>query len=167
MSADAPADDLPAEDRIESEGERLDRNWNEILQELRVTQAGTQILTGFLLAIAFQSRFTELDRAELNVYLTLVILAALSTVLGLAPVSLHRLLFRRGLKRRVVRVANTILRICLIVGSILVTGVAFFIFDVVLGLAAGLVAGVIVGAAVVVTWLVIPVMLRRGSPDPD
>ena len=38
----------------------MDRNWNEMLQELRVTQTGTQILTGFLLAIAFQNRFTEL-----------------------------------------------------------------------------------------------------------
>ena len=38
----------------------MDRNWNEILQELRVTQTGTQIFTGFLLTIAFQARFDEL-----------------------------------------------------------------------------------------------------------
>ena len=47
--------DVDADDgRDESPNERLDRNWNEMLQELRVTQTGTQILTGFLLAIAFQ-----------------------------------------------------------------------------------------------------------------
>jgi membrane protein YdbS with pleckstrin-like domain len=85
----------------------------------------------------------------------------------LAPVSLHRLLFRRGLKRRVVRVADTILRITLVLVSVLVTGVAFFIFDVVAGSTAGILAGVIVGLAAVVTWLIIPVMLRRGFRDPD
>ena len=35
----------------ESEAERLTRNLNELLQELRVTQTGIQILTGFLLTL--------------------------------------------------------------------------------------------------------------------
>ena len=55
--ADAVADD----GRDETEAERLDRNWAELLQELRVVQTGTQILTGFLLTLVFQQRFTELD----------------------------------------------------------------------------------------------------------
>ena len=50
----------PSDGRNETLDERMDRNWNEMLQELRVTQTGTQILTGFLLAIAFQNRFAEL-----------------------------------------------------------------------------------------------------------
>ena len=61
-SAEADAD--PADGRDETVDERMDRNWNEMLQELRVTQTGTQILTGFLLAIAFQNRFAELDRFQ-------------------------------------------------------------------------------------------------------
>ena len=59
-STDADADRTDGRD--ESVNERMDRNWNEILQELRVTQTGTQILTGFLLAIAFQPKFADLDR---------------------------------------------------------------------------------------------------------
>ena len=51
----------PGDGRDETENERLDRNWNEMLQELRVIQTGTQILTGFLLAAVFQSRFDDLD----------------------------------------------------------------------------------------------------------
>ena len=76
----------------------MDRNWNEMLQELRVTQTGTQILTGFLLAIAFQNRFAELDRFQETVYLGLVLAAVLTTALGLAPVNLHRVLFRQHAK---------------------------------------------------------------------
>ena len=67
------------DDRHESLNERMDRNWNEILQELRVTQTGTQIFTGFLLTIAFQSRFSELTTFQVRVYLILVTAAVLTT----------------------------------------------------------------------------------------
>src|SRR5688572_32891834 len=80
--------------RDETLNERMDRNWNEILQELRVTQTGTQIFTGFLLTIAFQSRFSELTHSQVRVYLTLVTAAVLTTALGLAPVHFHRGLLR-------------------------------------------------------------------------
>ena len=40
----------------ENEAERLTRNLNELLQELRVTQTGIQILTGFLLTLPFSQR---------------------------------------------------------------------------------------------------------------
>ncbi len=69
---DPNADVDPDDGRDETENERMDRNWDEIIQELRVTQTGTQILTGFLLTIAFQPRFVELDSFQHAVYLTLV-----------------------------------------------------------------------------------------------
>ena len=89
----------------------MDRNWNEMLQELRVTQTGTQILTGFLLAIAFQNRFSELTTFQVRVYLTLVLAAVLTTALALAPVNLHRVLFRKHAKEVVVEVAHVLLRV--------------------------------------------------------
>lgn len=84
--------------RHETEAHRLDRNFNELLQELRVAQAGVQILFGFLLSLAFQARFGNLDSFQLNVYITTLIAAALSVVCFTAPVAAHRLLFRRGVK---------------------------------------------------------------------
>src|SRR5215217_8125607 len=96
--------------RGETETERLDRNWNEMLQELRVTQTGTQILTGFLLTLAFQPRFQELDQFQVGVYLVLVGLAVLATCLGLAPVTLHRALFRQQAKDRIVHTGDLLLR---------------------------------------------------------
>ena len=102
QAADARADADPSDGRDESVNERMDRNWNEILQELRVTQTGTQIFTGFLLTIAFQQRFSDLTTFQTRVYLILVIAAVLTTALGLAPVNLHRALFRKGAKVTVV-----------------------------------------------------------------
>src|SRR5439155_6937869 len=55
--ADEDTDDRYAQERPnESPTERLDRNWNDILQELRVVQTGVQLLTGFLLTLPFQQR---------------------------------------------------------------------------------------------------------------
>ena len=56
-------------ERNETPAERLDRNWSELLQELRVTQTGIQILTGFLLILPFQARFLDLDPALVAVFL--------------------------------------------------------------------------------------------------
>ena len=65
----------PHDGRDETESERNDRNWTEILQELRVIQTGTQILTGFLLTLTFQQRFTALDQYQVDTYLALVTVA--------------------------------------------------------------------------------------------
>lgn len=146
--------------RKETEAERLDRNWSEMLQELRVTQTGTQILTGFLLTLAFTPRFTELDSYQVNVYLTLVVLAALATGFGLAPVTLHRSLFRRHEKDRIVLIAHVLLRLTLLCVGLLLAGVALFIFDVVLGRTAGLLAGLGALAVALLLWLVVPLSAR-------
>ena len=111
-STDADAD--PSDGRDESLNERMDRNWNEMLQELRVTQTGTQILTGFLLAIAFQNRFEDLTSFQHRIYLILVMAAMITTALGLAPVNLHRVLFRQHAKEVVVTVAHVLLRFTLL-----------------------------------------------------
>jgi hypothetical protein len=154
-------DDPDGDGRDETSAERSDRNWDEILQELRVTQTGTQIITGFLLALAFQTRFTELAGYQVTIYLVLVGLAAASTALGLAPASLHRWLFRRHVKERMVIIGNRILRATLIAVGALVVGVVLFIFDVVVGSVAGVIAGAAAFVVIVGLWGLIPLFVRR------
>jgi Family of unknown function (DUF6328) len=149
--------------RTETETERLDRNWNEMLQELRVTQTGTQILTGFLLTLAFQPRFQDLDDFQVNVYLILVALAALATALGLGPVSLHRALFRKQKKDAVVKIADRLMQGILLCVGLLVTGVVLLIFDVVLGRTAGILAAVLTAIVVVLVWIALPMANRPRS----
>jgi hypothetical protein len=146
----------PDDGRPESETQRADRNWNEILQELRVTQTGTQLISGFLLAIAFQQRFGLLDPFQVGFYLVLVVLAAGATALGLAPVALHRQLFRHHEKTQTVAIANRLLRITLVLVALLTSGVVFFVFDVTLGLAAAMVAGAGVLLVLALLLLVFP-----------
>ena len=157
------SDDVDQTDgRDESLNERMDRNWNEILQELRVTQTGTQIFTGFLLTIAFQARFSELTTFQVRVYLVLVTAAVLTTALGLAPVSLHRSLFREGAKMIIVQTAHVILRIMLVGIAIMLIGTVLLIFDLVVDRRAALVvAGVTLLVLIILAAL--PVVVRFGQ----
>jgi Family of unknown function (DUF6328) len=144
----------------ETTAQRIDRNWTEILQELRVIQTGTQILTGFLLTIAFQPTFTHLDQLQVQIYLGLVVLAALTTALGLAPVSLHRTLFRMGAKPMIVAVANRILKLTLAAVAILLAGTTLLLFDVLVGRSAGFLAGGVMLIVICGAWLLLPVVVR-------
>ena len=124
--------------RDESADERSDRNWAELLQELRVMQMGVQILTGFLLTLPFQQRFGDLDTFQTGVYLTLVALAVLSTGLFVTPVSLHRALFRKHRKTALVTMSDRIARVGVLVLAFVVTGTVLLVVDVVVNRTAAL-----------------------------
>lgn len=152
-------------DPDESEAERVQRNWAEILQELRVIQTGSQILTGFLLTLAFQPRFADLEPGQQVLYLALVTLAALTTILGLAPVSLHRTLFRQGAKEVIVRVADVVLKVTLAAVGLTLTGTVALIFDVVVGRSAALTATGIALLVILIAWILIPTTALRRVRD--
>jgi hypothetical protein len=151
----------PTDGRDETPSERYDRNWGEILQEFRVTQTGTQIISGFLLTLAFQQRFAELAGYQVVIYVILVILAATTTAIGLAPVALHRVLFRRHEKRQVVAIGNVLLVLDLACVSILTGGVALFILDVVAGPEVGVVCGAAMFVLLIGLLIVLPQIARR------
>jgi hypothetical protein len=151
----------PNVDRSETPAERDDRNFNELLQELRVSQMGVQILFAFLLTLAFQSRFARVDTLQLTIYAVTLLLCAGATAFLIAPVALHRTLFRQGRKREIVEAASTLAKWGLLLLFLAVCGAVLFIFDVVLGrgLALGLTAGV--AALFLVLWYVVPWRMSR------
>jgi hypothetical protein len=147
--------------REETKNERMDRNWNELLQELRVTQTGIQILTGFLLTLPFQQRFTDLDEFQRDVFLVTVSLAAAATGLIIAPVSFHRMMFRQREKPLLVRISDRLARAGLSLLALAVSCVALLIFDVVVGRLAGVLASASLLAFFVVCWFVAPLAILR------
>lgn len=151
--------------RDESPDERADRNFSDILQELRVVLTGTQLISGFLLAVAFQSGFRELDADQVQHYLVLVAISALATLLGMTPVLVHRLHFQRRVKQQIVRLANVLLIATLAVVSILVIGVTSFIFEVVVSAAAGLWAAAGCAVVVALLWALAWAARRNGDGD--
>lgn len=164
MDHDAPAEDALSQDgRDETANERADRNWDELMQELRVMQTGTQVLSGFLLAVAFQPRFTELDPLQVGLYLTLVGLAALATILALAPVGIHRSLFGRRRKPELVRIASRLVKADLVVVGLLSIGVTALIVDFTLGRTPATIVAAVGAVIVLGLWLALPALMRRSG----
>lgn len=153
------ADD--SDDRDESQDERLDRNWDELLQELRITQTGLQLLSGFLLTLPFTTVFAGLDDAQTTLYLTMVVVAGLAVGLNMTPVMLHRRVFGQHVKERVVAVGHVMSQVVITAVAFLVTGTATLIFSLVAGWTAGIVVAVGLALALGVLLAVLP---RRLQP---
>lgn len=147
--------------RGETENQRLDRNWVELLQELRVMQTGIQILTGFLLTLPFQSKFDDLDIFQVVVYLCLVIGAVVVTALILTSVNLHRAIFGLHIKKSLVTNTDRTVRLTMVLMSLVLAGTAGFIFDIVVGRFAGILVFGLLLAGVIVLWAVYPYLVRR------
>ncbi len=164
MGTDQPEDAVPDDGRDESRNERMDRNWNELLQELRVTQTGTQIISGFLLTLVFQPRFASLDPLQRGLYVGLVLLAATTIVLGLAPVNLHRALFHQQLKASIVSFGHVALRAQLAGVALIVVGTVLLVLDVGVGRRAGLI-GAAGTLALVLVAACVPFFFGRGRGE--
>lgn len=155
--------------RQETEDERLDRNLGELLQELRVALPGVQVLFAFLLAVPFQSNFTEISPFEEKVYFATLLCTAVSAALLIAPTAYHRMTFHFQQKRWLVFVANRMVIAALAFLALAMTGAILLITDVLFG---GVATFVFTGAALVmfvVLWWVLPLrrrlsLRRSGAP---
>jgi hypothetical protein len=151
----------PTQDRRqETQDQRDDRNLAELLQEVRIAGLGIQVLFGFLLAIPFTTGFAKLNQGERDLYIATVVLVTLATVLLLAPVAYHRVLFRRGQKEILIRVSNVLALAGLVTVALSISSAVCLILSYV---AAGLPA--IVFTAVVVflfaaLWFALPLSRR-------
>lgn len=149
--------------RDESEAESLDRHWQELLQELRVAQAGAQILFAFLLTIAFAQPFREADEVTHGVYAVTLVLAALATALLIGPVPLHRLLFRQGLRDRMVAIGGHMASGGLLLLMLAMAGGVFMALDAALSRTSAVIIVIAVIVWFVAIWYVLPVAVREGT----
>ncbi|MFJ4986821.1 DUF6328 family protein [Streptomyces sp. NPDC088732] len=100
------ADGHEGRGRHETEDERADRMWSELIQEVRVAQTGVQILFGFLLTVAFTPHYQRLGVVDHTIYIVTVVLGATATGALIGPVSFHRIVAGRRIKPQSVRWAS-------------------------------------------------------------
>ncbi|MCB5179794.1 DUF6328 family protein [Streptomyces antimicrobicus] len=148
-------------ERNESEPERADRRWNELLQELRVAQTGVQILFGFLLTVVFQPRFTELGPLDRGIYVVTVLLGAATTGVLVGPVSFHRLVFGRRLKPEAVTWASRLTILGLVLLFLTMVAAMLLIMRMALGSQLSLWLVVIMAVWFALCWFVVPLWARR------
>jgi heme exporter protein D len=148
-------------DRDESSLERWDRNFIELLQELRVAQTGVQILFAFLLTLPFTNRFGDISSLDKAVYVITLVASATATALLIAPVSDHRQVFREGHKPQLVRTASMLAQAGLAVLLVAMIGAVFLVLDVVAGLGWAVGLGVAITLLFLALWYVLPKVIRR------
>jgi hypothetical protein len=145
----------------ETEAERLDRNFADLLQELRVAQAGVQILFAFLLTLPFTARFGAVDAFEKGVYLVALLSAAGAAALIIAPVAYHRMLFRLGRKPELVFSAHRMASSGLAFLLVAMVCAVLLAADVVVGRVPAVLVTVVVAASFTMLWGVLPWRRRR------
>ena len=147
--------------RDETPQERADRNWNELLQELRVSQTGVQVLAGFLVTLPFQSGFDKLDAFQRAWYVGLLALAFGTVSVMLAPVAIHRRVFQDDAKPELVQAGHRLTSVALVMIAALMGGIFFLVVDMVYDRTAA--AAGAVGSVVVLTGLLFVVPKRVAS----
>lgn len=160
----AAADTPPGTaDRPETARERVNRRWNEILQETRVAQTGVQILFGFLLSVAFTPGFRDLGTFDRTVYVMTVVLGASATGALIAPVSIHRFLSGQRMKDDVVEAAGRLVMCGMVLLAVTIGCTLLLILHVTVpSLLAELLAGTVV-LWFALCWYVLPLWLRSRS----
>ena len=148
--ADAAAAALQQAENEEELKERLERELNELLQELRSLIPGAEVLFGFLLAISFTAEFGELGNLERYVYYGTLVSTGLALVLYLAPAAHHRLRFREGDKDYLLRKANREVILGTVASSLALTGVIFLVSERVFGTTEAVIASL--GFFVFTAW---------------
>lgn len=148
----------------ETADERADRNFGDLLQELRVTETGVQILFSLLLTIPFAARFPDITALQRAVYFAALMLAAAANVVLIAPVAYHRLLFHRGAKALVVRWSSRLALAGLGLLLLAVVAVLLLIIDVLFASWIATAVAVVFGLLTCLLWFLPPLLNRWGAP---
>ncbi|MFF5504970.1 DUF6328 family protein [Streptomyces roseolus] len=162
----ATGDTVRSDDgRGESRAQRADRRWNELLQELRVAQTGTQILFGFLVAVVFQPRFAELGTTDRVIYVVTVCLGAATTSALVAPVAVHRFVAGRRLKPEAVAWAGRLTLVGVVLLYLTMVSTFLLIMRMVLADTIALWLVVVMALWLALCWFMVPFVARRNGTN--
>jgi hypothetical protein len=149
----------PESGREESDSERIDRNLQEMIGELRVALPGVQVLFAFLLVVPFNQGFADVTNFQQTIYFVTLLFTAAAAICLIAPSAHHRVEFRQQDKEHIVRTGNRIIILGLALLAVAMTGAVVFVTDVLYKTTTVYVVGIGAAAAFVVFWFLIP--LRR------
>ena len=147
----------------ETEQERADRNFEELLGELRVTITGVQVLFSLLLTVPFAQRFAEVTELQRRVYFAALLLSAGASLMFIAPVALHRLTFRQGLKPEVVAMSSMLSVVGLVLLAVAIAAVLLLVADVLFATSLAVIVAGLFALLAAILWFVSPLLTRFRS----
>jgi hypothetical protein len=145
----------------ESEKERLDRNFQELLQGLRVALPGVQVLFAFLLILPFQQGYVKVTPFQEKIYFGTLLCTGIASACLIAPPVRHRLLFRQGVKDWILFNSNTVVTVGFVFLAIAIAGAILLISDFIYDSTAAVIATGLVGASLAWFWFVSALLERR------
>ncbi|MFY1703801.1 DUF6328 family protein [Micromonospora sp. WMMA1923] len=149
----------------ETEKQRWQRNFADLLQELRVAQTGVQILFAFLLTLPFSAGFDRTTDFQRDVYIVALLAAAGATAMIISPVAFHRALFRQGRKPELVRFAHRMASGGLVLMLVSMVSAVMLVTDFVLPWWVALLLSGITGVWFLTFWAVLPFSRRNWGDD--
>jgi hypothetical protein len=156
------SDRNPSE-RVESEEQRLNRQLDQLLNELRVAMPGVQVLFAFLLAVPFQQRFDAVTDFQKDVYFVTLLAAAGASALFIAPTAFHRLMFKSRDKPYLIAISSRLAVAGLVCLAIAMNGAVLLVTDVLFDGATVVVTVAITIALYIGLWFVLGIVRRLGS----
>ncbi len=141
----------------ESEQERLDRNLEQLLGELRVALPGVQVLFAFLLVVPFNQRFADITSFQQTVYFVTLLCATAATACLIAPTAHHRIEFRQQDKKRIVMGGNRLTIVGLALLASAMTGAITLITDFLYSSTTVTVTAGLVALMFLILWYAIPI----------
>lgn len=147
--------------RDETVAHRVDRNFAELLQELRVVETGVQILFAFLLGIVFQQRFATTDAFERYVYVCTLMSTAVTIALVVTPVAIHRFTFHEGRKDELVTITSNLAIAGLASLMLAIVGSMLLVLDWVINRAFAITVSSVFAVGITALWFIIPVRRRQ------
>lgn len=145
---------------------RLDRELNELLQELRVVQGGILLMIGFLLVIAFSPAFQGVTMFQRVTYYLTVLVTGVSAIVVVAPVVHHRLAFRKRDKERMIVRGNHQVLISIGLVALSILGILTLLTDFLFGLTLTVIIDVLYVGLVSIMWVILPITsIRRAARE--
>jgi amino acid permease len=157
---------MAQEHSTETSKQRWDRNFGDLLQELRVAQTGVQILFAFLLTLPFSNGFPKTTEFQRDTYIVSLLAAAAATALIIAPVAFHRALFRQGRKPELVKFGHRMATGGLFFMLISMVSAVLLITDFVMSRTVALILSGIAALFFLTFWVALP-WTRRDWGEPD
>jgi hypothetical protein len=157
--------EAPESESSETPHERLNRELDQLLNELRVVLPGVQVLLAFLLTAVFATGFDRMDDDGRAVYLTAVGLVALATIFLMAPTMHHRLRFREGVKDQMIRTVNRLTIVGMSMLGVAIGCALYVVGDVGFRHTAARWLGPALIVVAVIVWFVVPMRYEGDSSD--
>jgi len=157
------ADIAHARDDEEPEAERVNRELDQLLGELRVAMPGVQVLFAFLLAVPFQQRFAQVTEFQRDVYFMTLLASAAASALFVAPTAYHRLMFRERDKPRLLALSSKLALAGLACLAVAMNGAVLLVTDVIFGRTTAVVTVAATATLFVGLWFVLGLVRRIGT----